>query len=86
MPMTKLSTRIGDNWLILTHMEGTTWRLQVLGNTPLEAEVIAEDETEAKESAVAATVERLNHEGAQVQAKPIQSWNSVITSRWDSRH
>jgi len=84
--MTKLSTRIGDNWLILTHMEGTTWRLQVLGDTPLEAEVIAVDETEAKESAVAATVERLNNEGARVRAKPIQSWNSVITSRWDSRH
>lgn len=83
--MRKQSTRIGDNWLVLTHLEGNTWRLQVWGDCPLEAEVIAEDETEAKASAVAATVERLNSEGAAVRAKPFQSWNTVITSRWDSR-
>lgn len=83
--MRKLSTRIGDNWLVLTHLEGSTWRLQVWGDTPLEAEVIAADETEAKQSAVAATVERLNSEGAAVEAKPLQNWNTVITSRWDSR-
>ena len=83
--MRKQSTRIGNNWLVLTHLEGKTWHLQVWGDRPLEAEVIAEDENEAKASAVAATIERLNQEGASVRAKPYQNWNTVITSRWDSR-
>jgi len=83
--MRKVSKRIGDNWLVLTHVEGTTWRLQVWGDTPLEAEVIAVDEAEAKESAVAATIERLNLEGESERARPLQNWNSVMTCRWDSR-
>jgi hypothetical protein len=35
--MSGFSTRIGDNWLVLTHLRGSTWRLQVWGDTPLEA-------------------------------------------------
>jgi hypothetical protein len=80
----KLSTRIDGHWLVLTHLEGSTWRLQVWGDTPLEAEVIAEDETEAKRSAAAATIERLNIEQSPQHA-PSLNWNTVITSRWDSR-
>ena len=83
--MRKVSKRIGDNWLVLTHLEGTTWRLQVWGDTPLEAEVIAVDETEVQESAVAATIEKLNIEGESERAKPLQNWNAVLTCRWDSR-
>ena len=56
--MHKLSARVGDNWLVLTQLRERTWHLQVWGDTPLEAEVTAEDEAEAKDSAVAATVER----------------------------
>ena len=79
--MQRLSTRIGDNWLVLTHLHEHTWRLQVWGDTPLEAEVTAEDEAEAKDSAVAATVERLSIE----PIEPLPTWNVVTTSRWDSR-
>jgi hypothetical protein len=81
----RLSTRIDGHWLVLTHLEGSTWRLQVWGDTPLEAEVIAEDETEAKRSAAAATIERLNIELSPRHAPPLLNWNTVITSRWDSR-
>ena len=81
----KLSTRIGDNWLVLTHLHGSTWRLQVWGDTPLEAEVIAQDETEAKRSAAAATIERLNIEQSPQHSPPRLNWNTVITRRWDSR-
>ena len=79
--MHKYSTRIGDNWLVLTHVSGSSWRLQVWGNTPLEAEVIADDETEAKRSAAAATIERLNIDPSPAHA----DWNMAITSKWDSR-
>ncbi len=81
----KLSTRIGSNWLVLTHLQGSTWRLQVWGDTPLEAEVIAVDEAEAKRSAAAATIERLNIQRSPRQAPRVLNWNAVITSRWDSR-
>jgi hypothetical protein len=80
--MRKVSKRIGDNWLVLTHIEGRTYRLQVWGDTPLEAEVVAADETEAKASAVAATIERLNIEGPSEHG---QNWNAVTTCLWDSR-
>lgn len=83
--MHKLSTRLGDNWLVLTHLQQSTWRLQVWGDTPLEAEVIAEDETEAKESAVAATIERLNMDRPPDREAPVLKWNLAITQRWDSR-
>jgi hypothetical protein len=79
--MHKLSTRIGANWLVLTHLHASTWRLQVWGDTPLEAEVTAGNETEAKDSAVAATAERLNIGIGQ----PAPSWNVVTTTHWDSR-
>jgi hypothetical protein len=79
--MGRFSTRIGDHWLVLTHLHDSTWRLQVWGDTPLEAEVIAVDEAEAKSSAVEATLERLNIGSIQ----PATSWNAVITSHWDSR-
>ena len=46
--MRRLSTRIADNWLLLTHLNEGRWRLQVFGATPLEAEVTAEDEAAAK--------------------------------------
>jgi hypothetical protein len=83
--MRKVSKRIGENWLVLTHMSGRTYRLQVFGDTPLEAEVVAVDETEAKKSAVAATIERLNIERESERAQPLQNWNPVMTCRWDSR-
>lgn len=83
--MHKISTRIGDNWLVLTHLDGCTWRLQVWGDTPLEAEVTALDETAAKESAVAATIERLNLPRTDRQSPRRPDWNNVITRRWDSR-
>ncbi len=79
--MSRFSTRIGDNWLVLTHLHDSTWRLQVWGDTPLEAEVTAVDETEAKSCAVSATLERLNIGSLQ----PPTTWNAVITSSWDSR-
>lgn len=79
--MGRFSTRIGKHWLVLTHVRDSTWHLQVLGDTPLEAEVTAGDEAEAKSSAVAATVERLSI--ADFGSPP--SWNAVITSHWDSR-
>jgi hypothetical protein len=79
--MSRFSTRIGDNWLVLTHVRDKTWHLQVWGDTPLEAEVTAVDEEEAKSSAVEATIERLN-----VQTfHPPTIWNDVITQSWDSR-
>ena len=79
--MGRFSTRIGDHWLVLTHLHDSTWRLQVWGDTPLEAEVTAVDEAEAKLSAVEATLERLNMGSRQ----PTTCWNAVITSHWDSR-
>lgn len=79
--MRGFSTRIGQHWLLLTHIQDSTWRLQVLGDTPLEAEVTAVDEAEAKSSAVAATLERLDMASFQ----PIPDWSAVITRHWDSR-
>jgi hypothetical protein len=79
--MQRLSTRLGDHWLVLTHVHESKWRLQVWGATPLEAEVIADDETTAKETAIAATIERLRI----VRFYPVPSWNAVITRSWDSR-
>ena len=83
--MRKISTRICGNWLVLTHLEGSTWRLQVWGDEPLEAEVTAVDETAAKESAVAATIDRLNLQPATPERQRDPDWNAVITNRWDSR-
>jgi len=80
----KISTRICGNWLVLTHLEGRTWRLQVWGDEPLEAEVTAADETAAKESAVAATIDRLNLPSPTREPRR-HDWNAVITNRWDSR-
>ena len=79
--MSRFSTRIGDNWLVLTHLHNSTWRLQVWGDTPLEAEVTAVDEDEAKSSAISATLERLNIGAFQHPT----TWNAVITRYWDSR-
>lgn len=79
--MEKLSTRVGKNWLVLTPVREHTWHLRVWGDTPLEAEVTADDETEAKSSAIAATMERLSI--APFRAEP--TWNIAITRRWDSR-
>jgi hypothetical protein len=79
--MSRISTRLGDNWLVLTHLHNSTWRLQVWGDTPLEAEVTAVDEGEAKRSAISATLERLNI----ACSSPASTWNDVITSHWDSR-
>lgn len=79
--MGRFSTRIGDNWLVLTHVRDSTWHLQVLGDTPLEAEVTAVDEAEAKSCAVTATLERLS-----IGSCPrIPTWNAVIMRHWDSR-
>ena len=75
--MSSFSTRIGNHWLVLTHLHDSTWRLQVWGDTPLEAEVTAVDEAEAKSSAIEATIERLNVQTFQ----PPATWNAVITRR-----
>jgi hypothetical protein len=77
----RFSTRIGDHWLLLTHVHDSTWHLQVLGDPSLEAEVTAIDEAEAKSSAVMATLERLG----MGSFEPLPSWNAVITLHWDSR-
>ena len=79
--MGRFSTRIGNHWLVLTHLHDSTWHLLVLGATRLEAEVTAVDEAEAKRSAVLATLERLSIGSFQ----PPPSWNAVITRHWDSR-
>ena len=79
--MDRFSTRIDGHWLVLTHLHDSTWHLQVLGDTPLEAEVTAVDEEEAKCSAVTATLERLSIRSFQ---RP-PSWNPVIIFHWDSR-
>ena len=79
--MRRLSTRIGGHWLVLTHLNDCKWRLQVWGATPLEAEVTAENETDAKDTAVAATMERLRI----VRFCRAPRWNTVLTRRWDSR-
>lgn len=79
--MQRLSTRIGKHWLLLTHIDECKWHLQVLGVMPLEAEVTAEGEAAAKETAVAATIERLGL----VQLCHFPKWNPVITRSWDSR-
>jgi hypothetical protein len=79
--MPRLSTRIGGSWLVLTPMDAGRWRLQVFGTTPLEAEIEADDEAVAKDTAITATVERL---GISV-GLPIPTWNIVITRRWESR-
>jgi hypothetical protein len=79
--MGRFSTRIGDHWLLLTHLHDSTWHLQVLGDTPLEAEVTAVDEAEAKSCAVTATLERLS----MGSCRRTPSWNAVITGHWDSR-
>src|SRR5258708_24986740 len=81
----KLSTRIGSNWLVLTHLQGSTWRLQVWGDTPLEAEVIAVDEAEAKRSAAAATIERLNIQRSPRHAPRVLNWNAVKIGRASCR-
>ena len=81
--MRKLSTRLGDCWLILTQVREDKWRLQVLGDTPLEAEVTADDEAAAKESAVAATLEKLKLEGVDAEAptRPRLPRNSAAALR-----
>ena len=79
--MGAFSTRIGKHWLLLTHLHDSKWRLQVLGDTPLEAEVTAIDEAEAKSSAVEATLERLSI----LSFRPAPKWSAVITRHWDSR-
>lgn len=83
--MPKFSARLGDHWLVLTQVEERTWHLQVLGDTPLEAEVTADDEEGAKASAVSATLERLRKEGSPMEEPAVLNWNAVIIQRWDSR-
>lgn len=83
--MRKLSAHLGDHWLVLTQVGERKWHLQVLGDTPLEAEVTADDEAGAKASAVAATVERLKMPGISPDSAPTVHWNDVMTQRWDSR-
>ncbi len=77
----KLATRIGANWLVLTPMREHTWRLQVWGDARLEGEITARDESEAKSTAISATLERLNI----APVWPPPTWNIVISTRWDSR-
>jgi hypothetical protein len=75
--MSRVSTRIGDNWLALTHLYNSIWRLQVWSDTPLEAEVTAVDETEVKSYAISHTLERLN-----IGSLPPRQ---RVASYWDSR-
>ena len=78
--MRRLSTRIAGNWLVLTHLDEDRWRLQVFGATPLEAEVTAENEVAAKDTAIAATMERLSL----ASVFPLPTWNIVISKRWET--
>ncbi len=81
----KVSTRIGDDWIILTHIKGRKWRLQVWGDTPLEAELTAANPADARETAIAATMERLKIAPAILASRPAPDWNAVITGRWETR-
>ena len=54
-----------------------------MGDTPLEAEVTADDEAGAKESAVAATLEKLKLEGVDAEAPATVNWNAVVTQRFN---
>ncbi len=74
--MGRFSTRIGHHWLLLTHVHDSTWHLQVLGDTPLEAEVTAVDEAEAKSSAVrqlssVSVLQRSSHSRAGTPLSPV---------------
>ncbi len=77
----KLSTRIGANWLVLTPIQEHTWRIQVWGDARLEGEITAQDESEAKSTAISATLEKLNIESVW----PPPTWNAAVSTRWDSR-
>ena len=81
----KFSTRVGKNWLLLSHVEGSTWNLQVLGDTPLEAEVLAEDELQAKDTSLHAAVERLRSEQPSLKVPTDAVWSAVFETRWSKR-
>ena len=81
----RFSTRIGNHWLLLSHIEGPLWNLQVLGETPLEAEISAENEFDAKETSLSAAVERLRSDQPSLQVPTDAVWSDVFQTRWSKR-
>ena len=78
----RFSTRIGKNWLVLSHVKGSTWNLQIWGDTPLQAEISADNELEAKEASFQAAAERLRVEHPALEIPPEAVWNAVLKTRW----
>jgi hypothetical protein len=81
----KFSTRIGNHWLLLSHVRGSLWNLQVLGDTPLEAEVSAENEMDAKETSLSAAFERLRSDQPSLRIPSGAVWSDVFQTRWSKR-
>ena len=76
----KLTARLGPYWLILEPSGESTWRLQLWGESHLEAEVTAPDEEEAKEAAVLATVELVQKQNPDFRQPATVVWNPAFTS------
>ena len=76
----KLTARLGDYWLLLAPVRESTWRLQVWGDTLHEAEVVAEDQEQAKETAVAAAIKKLRDEGYWLNEPTAVEWNEAVSS------
>jgi hypothetical protein len=81
----RFSTRIGKNWLVLSHVKDSIWNLQIWGDTPLQAEISAENELEAKETSFQAAAERLRAEHPSLEIPPQAVWNVVLKTRWTTR-
>jgi hypothetical protein len=77
----KLTTRLGNYWLLLEASGDSTWRLQLLGDSHHEAEITAVGEEEAKDAAVEATVALLKEEDPAFRepAKKV-TWNPAFVS------
>ena|SRR5579871_2443585 len=81
----RFSTRIGKNWLVLSHVKDSIWNLQIWGDTPLQAEISADNELEAKETSFQAAAEKLRAEHPSLEI-PLQAvWNVVLKTRWTVR-
>lgn len=76
----KLTTRLGPYWLLLEPSGDSTWRLQLLGDKHHEAEITADDEDQAKDAAVNATVALLKEEDPEFQEPSRVKWNPAFVS------
>ena len=70
---------------MLSHVRGSVWNLQVWGDTPLQAEISADNELEAKETSFQAAAERLRAEQPSLEIPPEAVWNVVLRTRWTAR-